>query len=63
MAFSSTVIVVQQYFTTKRALAAGLTFCGLSVGSLAAAPGIATLLSIYGWRGTFLLHGAIMLNG
>lgn len=57
------MVIVQQYFENKRSLATGLALCGLSIGQLAVAPYLNTLINAYRLNGALLLHGAITLNG
>ena len=55
-------VIVQQYFTTKRALATGLASSGLSVGVITAGPIIQQLLDVYSWRGTIILVAGLWLH-
>ncbi len=56
------IVEIQQTFSRNRALAQGLSFFGLSIGSMAGSYVVVRLLETYGWRGTMLIHAAIMLH-
>lgn len=60
--YVTSVISVAYYFEKRRALATGLSVCGTGIGTFMFAPLCEFLVSIYGWRGTFLILGAICLN-
>ncbi len=62
MGLTPSVVIVQQYFTKRRALAAGMSICGLSVGSLITAPCMRLLIDTYTWRGALLIHGGVILH-
>ena len=57
------IVIVQQYFNKRRALAAGLSACGMSIAALGGPALYRVFLSSYGWRGAFLLHGGMCLHG
>ncbi len=58
----SSLVLVQQYFSSRRAMAAGIAVSGYSVGSLIAGPFVNWLISIYTWRPTLWLIGGIFLQ-
>ena len=60
--YVTSVLTVAYYFDKRRALATGLAVCGTGIGTFTFAPLIEFLSSLYGWRGTFLIIGAIALN-
>ncbi|ELT92499.1 hypothetical protein CAPTEDRAFT_211343 [Capitella teleta] len=60
--FIPTSVIVQQHFTTKRALAAGIASSGLSVGSLVSTPFIHQLSAFYGWRGAVIIVTGITVQ-
>lgn len=55
----SCMVLLQQYFNRRRALASGIGTLGFSVGGLAFGPLIAVLLEVYAVRGTLLIIGAL----
>jgi len=57
-----TIIIVQRYFTKKRAIATAVSTIGLSFWSTITSPTVQFLIEIYGWRGAILLIGAINLQ-
>ncbi|KAG8557069.1 hypothetical protein GDO81_018321 [Engystomops pustulosus] len=56
------VIVVGKYFQKKRPMANGLAMAGSPVILSTLAPVNQMLLDKYGWRGSFLILGALLLN-
>ncbi len=54
-----TFVVVQEYFTTKRAAAAAIASCGISMGGLLFGPILRLLIDAMGWRGALLIFAAI----
>ncbi len=52
-------VVVQEYFTTKRASAAAIASCGLSCGCLLFGPILRALIDALGWRGALLIFAGI----
>ena len=62
MIFLSSVIIVQQYFTKKRAMAAGIASAGLSMGTLTGSPVIQFLIDQFGWRGALIINAGLYLN-
>ncbi|KAL8610545.1 hypothetical protein ACOMHN_060465 [Nucella lapillus] len=60
--YVTSVLIVAYYFDKRRALATGLSVCGTGIGTFTFAPLCEFLGSLYGWRGTFLIMGAISLN-
>jgi len=53
------MVLIQQYFNRRRALAASLASVGFSIGGLTFGPLTAALLQVYGLRGTLLIIGGI----
>lgn len=62
LAFPPTVYIVTSYFVKKRGLANGLCISGSAIGSIILPPLLRFLLQEYGYRGSVLIMGAIMLN-
>lgn len=58
----STLVLVQQYFDRRRAMAAGIAVSGYSFGSLVAGPVVRVLIDAYSWRGTLMLIAGIFLH-
>lgn len=56
---------VNRWFTRRRGLAVGIAVCGLGFGLLVVPPVANQLVSIYGWRVTFIILGSIffVING
>ena len=62
--FMPGIVIVQEYFYRRRALAAGLSLCGSgSMGALSFAPPLSGQQTEYGWTGTYAIFGALILNG
>ena len=53
---------VQQYFSKRRSFANGLYLTGAALALFAVPPSVVFLISVYGWRGTYLLQAALVLN-
>ena len=62
MTILGVLVIVQQYFDKKRAIAAGMSACGFSVGSLLVGPIVGYLIDKYTWRGAMLIHSAVFLQ-
>ncbi|XP_069823013.1 monocarboxylate transporter 2-like [Dendropsophus ebraccatus] len=62
MNLQPSVIVVGKYFLKKRPIANGLAMAGSPVVLSTLAPLNQFLLDKYGWRGSFLILGALLLN-
>lgn len=58
----SSFVIVQQHFVKHRSLAAGLSACGISVGSLSSGPIIGFFIRHYGWRGTLIMMGGLSIH-
>lgn len=56
-------VLIHQHFKQHKATATGIAYAGASVGSFALPPLIEYLLGAYGFKGCFLVLGAIILNG
>lgn len=56
------IVSVTQYFEAKRSLATGIAVCGSGFGTVVFAPVVDMLINNYGWRGTMLIFGGIVLN-
>jgi MFS family permease len=50
---------VQRWFVRRRGFASGLAVSGIGVGTLAAPPFAAALISAFGWRGAYLALGGL----
>ena len=57
------IVIVAQYFSTKRSMATGLAVCGSGIGTFIFGPLTTLLIREYGWRGTLWIIGALVLNG
>ena len=55
-------VIVQQYFDKNRALAAGISAIGISVGNMAGAPITQLLMDHYGWRGALIIISGVTLH-
>ena len=55
-------LMINTYFNKKRGLANGLAISGAGVGVFMMAPLIQFTLGEYGWRGTILICGGVVLN-
>ena len=62
MVVLTSFIIVQQHFKKRRAIAAAIAACGISIGSLSSGPILGALLKAYHWRGTLLIMSGIALN-
>ncbi|ESP01427.1 hypothetical protein LOTGIDRAFT_111770 [Lottia gigantea] len=60
--YVTSMIMVAYYFKKKRALTTGLAVCGSGIGTFIFAPLTEYLIQEYGWRGTLLILGGIVLN-
>ena len=60
--YVTSVLTVAYYFDKRRALATGLSLCGTGIGTFTFAPVCEILIGMYGWRGTFLIMGAVSLH-
>ncbi|CAG9864488.1 unnamed protein product, partial [Phyllotreta striolata] len=56
------IVSVTTYFEKKRSLATGIAVCGSGFGTFIFAPIISKLLNEYGWRGSILIIGGIILE-
>ena len=63
MLFLPTVVIVQQHFVHKPALASGLSLSGLSIGVVILSSPIQYCINTFGWRGALLIFGSICLHG
>ena len=57
------LVMVGYYFDKRRALATGIAMCGTGIGTMAMAPLASYLIQLYGWRGTNMIFGGIVLHG
>ncbi|XP_040086953.1 monocarboxylate transporter 1-like [Oryx dammah] len=60
--FSPALTMIGKYFYKKRPLASGLAMAGSPVFLSAMAPLNQALFAAFGWRGSFLILGALLLN-
>lgn len=58
----SSFVIVQQHFEKHRALAAGMSAAGISVGTLIGGPVVGKLIQTFGWRGALLILAGIAAN-
>ncbi|KAF5270912.1 hypothetical protein FQA39_LY08293 [Lamprigera yunnana] len=59
----STFVAVNNYFTTRKSQAVGLSMAGTGVGQMLIPQVVRFLLDEYGFQGTTLILGALCLNG
>ncbi|KAF5308921.1 hypothetical protein FQR65_LT00003 [Abscondita terminalis] len=59
----STFVAVNEYFTTRKSQAVGLSMAGTGVGQMLIPQVVRFLLDEYGYQGTTLILGALCLNG
>ncbi|XP_070558462.1 monocarboxylate transporter 12-like isoform X2 [Ptychodera flava] len=57
-----TVAMIGRYFKKRHAIANGMTVVGTGCGSFAVAPLTRVLIDQYGWRGSFIVIGALAFN-
>jgi len=62
MMLMSSMVLLQQYFNRRRALAVSISSIGFSVGGVTFGPLTAKLLEVYALRGTLLIIGAIFFQ-
>lgn len=62
LSFPPTVYIVTSYFVRWRGLANGICISGSAIGSIILPPLIRYLLVTYGYRGTVVILGSIVLN-
>ncbi|XP_048246380.1 monocarboxylate transporter 14-like [Haliotis rufescens] len=60
--FVSATVIVNQYFDKRRSLANALGSLGGGVGTLVLPPLLQLMMSVYTWRGAFLITGGLVLN-
>jgi MFS family permease len=53
------VAVVGSWFDRRQGLAMGVAISGIGVGTLAGAPAATALISVHGWRQTYLIFGIV----
>ena len=58
----STIVIVQQYFEKRRAMASGIAYSGFSLGTLGAGPFVRYLIDVYTWRGALMMIAGIFLQ-
>ena len=58
----TTGVLIQQHFSKNRTLGNGFHMLGLSLGYFLAPPLLTELIHVYGWRGSFLIYGAVVAN-
>lgn len=56
------VVIVQQYFTRRRAIAAGIASAGVGCFGFIGSPLARVLVNTFGWRGAYLLFGGLSLQ-
>ncbi|XP_067828350.1 monocarboxylate transporter 13-like [Heptranchias perlo] len=62
LVFTPTMAMISRYFKRRRALATGLAFTGVGIGSFVFSPLFQLLIDEYGWRGALQILSAMMLN-
>ncbi|XP_056636909.1 uncharacterized protein LOC130445352 [Diorhabda sublineata] len=60
---SGTFLVINEYFTTKKSTAVGISMAGTSVGQMTMPPFIGMLLKKYDYSGTTLILGFVSYTG
>lgn len=56
------IVSVTCYFEKYRSLATGIAVCGSGLGTFAFSPIITFLVKYYGWKGSMLIIGGLLLN-
>ncbi len=56
-------VLVQYYFTRRRALAIALSTLGQALSAVVTGPLIRVLINVYAWRGAMLLSAAVSIQG
>ncbi|XP_075212745.1 monocarboxylate transporter 1 isoform X2 [Lycorma delicatula] len=56
------IVSVTCYFEKYRSLATGIAVCGSGLGTFVFAPVVTWLVKEYGWRGSMLIIGGLLLN-
>lgn len=62
IAFLPFIVSIGFYFEKRKSLAVGISVCGQGVGTMFWAPVLEILIEKYGWRGSMLIIGGIILN-
>ncbi|XP_023231005.1 monocarboxylate transporter 9-like [Centruroides sculpturatus] len=60
--FTLNPVILNQYFTKRKATAMGIAYAGASLGSFALPPAAEILIDYYGLHGCFLILGGLSLN-
>ena len=58
----TSIIIVQRYFTKRRAIAGSLSSVGLGFFAVIASPMTRGLVQLYGWRGAVLILGGLNIQ-
>ena len=61
--YMSAVVAVQDFFDKRRGFATAVSFCGVSLSIFVTSPLLQFLIDHYGWRGTLVIHSALMAHG
>ena len=61
--YVTSMVAVQHYFDTRRAMATGLAVSGSGVGTLVFGVLVQVLIDNFGWRWAMVIEGCIMLLG
>ncbi len=61
LALGMHAVVLSRWFIRQRGLAIGLAFAGTGIGTFIFSPLVEQLIASYGWRGTYLALGVIVL--
>ncbi|XP_071086712.1 monocarboxylate transporter 13-like [Haliotis cracherodii] len=62
LAYNATMVNVNNQFSKWRPLAVGISVTGIAIGVLVFPPVSAVTADVFGWRGTFLIYGALILH-
>ncbi|ELU09216.1 hypothetical protein CAPTEDRAFT_53491, partial [Capitella teleta] len=62
LVYSPSLIIVSQYFDTKRSLALGISTAGSGLGIIALAPLVEFIFNEYGFKGGWWIVGAVGLH-
>ncbi|XP_041351364.1 monocarboxylate transporter 5-like [Gigantopelta aegis] len=62
MVMGPVIMILNKYFNKRRSLAVAMSTIGANVGAIVFPPFVRYLLDEFGFRGTFIITGAVMLN-
>jgi len=57
------IVIVNQYFDSRRGLATGIADSGSGIGGMILPPLVTWMMKMYGWQGATVLFGVLCLSG